>query len=250
MNQDNEAQKSRFAATYGSPGQAPRTLGPFRVFWPLIPFCLLAGWLLRAALPAPELNRSLAGGLLILLAMGLALFMNWSARRLQSFIKGAEGEEKVARELSFLPDSCTVFHDLQPSDEAIDIDHVVVAPAGLFVIETKNWNGAITFEKGAVVCNGRPATRPPLKQVREAAAALLHHLDTAGCPQVSAQPVLCFAGSPPDEQVSNVGGVRICTTETLRDLFENTVENPLPEGTRSMITAELIRCIKDERNSQ
>ena len=55
MKSELEPTSSSFATVYGSPGQGPRTLGPLRVFWPLIPICLAAGWLLRAALPAPNL---------------------------------------------------------------------------------------------------------------------------------------------------------------------------------------------------
>jgi hypothetical protein len=242
MNPKNPA--ARFATVYGSPGQGARTLGPLRVFWPLAPICLAAGWLLHAALPFPGLTTSQAGLLLILLAGALAFFIIWSARRLGSFMKGAEGEETVARILSFLPAGHTVFNDLQLDRDGPAFDHIVVSPTGLFVIETKNWSGEITFADGQVLYNGRTPSRPPLKQVKEQSAALTRHLAAAGCPPAPVHPVLCFAGNRPQGGLSNIGGVRICTEQDLPDLFENRPEPPLPAETVDRITAEVKKCIE------
>ncbi len=237
---------SRFAKVYGSPGQGPRTLGPLRVFWPLIPICLAAGWLLHAAVPVPHLSTSQAGILFVLLAVTLAVFIGWSARRLRSFLKGAEGEETVARILSFLPANHTIFNDLQLDPGGPAFDHIVVSPSGIFVIETKNWQGGITFQNGQVLCNGHAPSRPPLKQVKEEAAALLDHLAAAGCPVAPVYPVICFVGNRPQDSLANVGGVRICTETDLHALFENTLETPLPAGTLGMIASELARCVEDK----
>jgi hypothetical protein len=237
--------ESRFAKVYGSPGQGPRTLGPLRVFWPLAPICLAAGWVLHAALPVPKISTSQAGLLFILLAVVLALFTMWSAGRLRSFLKGAEGEEAVARILSFLPAGHTVFNDLELDAGGPAFDHIVVAPAGILVIETKTWSGTITFENGQTLCNGRLPSRPPLKQVKEEAAALLDHLSAAGCPEAPVYPVVCFVGNRPQGGLSNIGGVRICTETDLRELFENSLETPLPAGTLGMIASELVRCAEN-----
>jgi hypothetical protein len=243
---NNEKTTDRFARVYGSPGQGPRTLGPLRVFWPLLPICLTAGWLLHAALPVPNLSTSQAGVLFVVLAFALAAFTGWSAKRLRSFLKGAEGEETVARTLSFLPANHTVFNDLQLDPGGPAFDHIVIAPAGLFVIETKNWSGEITFQNGQVLCNGQIASRSPLKQVKEEAAALSLHLASAGCPEAPIYPVICFVDNPPQGGLANIGGVRICTETDLRALFENTLETPLPAGSLRMIASELIRCIDDK----
>ena len=243
---NSEKNATRFAKVYGSPGQGPRTLGPLRVFWPLIPICLAAGWLLHAAIPVPRISTSTAGLLFILLAVTFAVFIGWSAQRLRSFLKGAEGEETVARILSFLPANHTVFNDLQLDRGGPAFDHIVVAPAGIFVIETKNWQGEITFQNGQVLCNGRTPSRSPLKQVREEAAALLDHLSAAGCPAATVYPVICFVGNNLQDSLANVGGVRICTETNLRDFFENTLETPLPAGTLGMISSELARCVEDK----
>jgi hypothetical protein len=241
MNTESEKTISRFATVYGSPGQGPRTLGPLRVFWPLAPICLLAGYLFRAALPVPALSVTQAGVLLLALAVGMAFFTRWSALRLRSFLIGADGEEKAARILSFLPADHTVFNDLNLDAPGADFDHIVVAPTGLFLIETKTWSGELSFENGQVLCDGAPPHRPPLKQVKEAAAQLSAYLEKTQCPEAPVYPVLCFVGNQIPDEVSNIGGVRICTDRTLHELFENILEPPLEKGALAMITNELIR---------
>jgi len=70
-----------------------------------------------------------------------------------SFISGAIGEEAVIRELVKLPDSYVVFNDVNLSFgksirwkkyneyvKSCQIDHVVIGPNGIFLIETKNWS--------------------------------------------------------------------------------------------------------------
>ncbi len=242
MNNEPEQTSAHFATVYGSPGQNPRTLGPLRVFWPLAPICFVAGYLLRAALPVPALSATQAGFLFLLLAIVLALFIGWSARRLRSFLKGAEGEEKVARILSFLSANHTVFNDLELEEQGADFDHIVIAPTGIFVIETKNWGGNITFENGQILYNGQPPSRSPLKQVKEATAHLADHLTHAHCPDVPVHPVLCFVDNPLQDGLANIGGVRICTNSNLHELFENNIETPLGAGVLAIIAKELARC--------
>ena len=72
-----------------------------------------------------------------------------------SFLLGAIGEERVIRELVKLPDSYMVFNDVNLSFsksirwkkyneyvKSCQIDHVVIGPNGIFLIETKNWSPA------------------------------------------------------------------------------------------------------------
>lgn len=58
---------------------------------------------------------------------------------------GAEGEEKIAEWLGHLDDSYFVIHDVVlPGMVKENIDHVVLGPNGIFVLETKNHKGYIT----------------------------------------------------------------------------------------------------------
>src|SRR5690606_27794575 len=67
-------------------------------------------------------------------------------------IYGALGEQKVVKELENLPDGYFLINDFsyifpspvynrQENDhiKSIQIDHILIAPSGVFLIETKNW---------------------------------------------------------------------------------------------------------------
>ena len=55
---------------------------------------------------------------------------------------GAKAEQAVAEALHKLPDDYFVFHDLEFS--SFNIDHVVLGPNGIFLVETKSQKGNIT----------------------------------------------------------------------------------------------------------
>lgn len=59
--------------------------------------------------------------------------------------KGSVSESLVNKELSKLPDKYIVFNDLlfMNNGRSTQIDHVVVSPYGVFVIETKGYKGWI-----------------------------------------------------------------------------------------------------------
>ena len=61
----------------------------------------------------------------------------WSKRRIWS--RGAKGEKIVAKKLKKLPKKYTAIRDVKIPNLGGDIDHVVVGPTGIYVIETKNY---------------------------------------------------------------------------------------------------------------
>ena len=72
--------------------------------------------------------------------------------------KGTLGEAAVGLILEGLPDAYTVFN--YPGRRKGGIDHIVVGPTGIFVIDTKNWRGVITPDgRGEVLCNGKSTGR-------------------------------------------------------------------------------------------
>jgi len=61
------------------------------------------------------------------------------------WIRGGQGELRVDRVLGTLPPEFAVFHDYHPvrvdgENARWNVDHVVVGPTGVFVIETKNYS--------------------------------------------------------------------------------------------------------------
>ena len=69
-------------------------------------------------------------------------------------LRGLSGEERVADVLGKLPDEFYVINDI--STPTGNLDHVVVGPTGIFVIETKNWRGVVGADgKGELTHNDK-----------------------------------------------------------------------------------------------
>lgn len=69
----------------------------------------------------------------------------------------AKGQEKVARELSWLGDGWHVLHDVEVGEQENLIDHVVIGPPGVITLSTKRHpNGKAWIDESRVMVNGRP----------------------------------------------------------------------------------------------
>ena len=233
------------ARVSGRPGENARAMALFRALWPLFAVLFALGWLVRSAWPNPELSRPILAVLFLLLAGGCAVFVTVSQAALASFIKGAAGEEKVAQALAFLPAGWDVFHGVPPARRTLwpvrtDLDHVVVGPSGIFVVETKNWTGRIQIRDGAILYEDRAPTHPPLDQVRRSSNELAARLEADCGVRVTVHPVLCFAGTPPEAgEEQGVGGVIVCGVDRLNRVLADWNDDPLPEAARPKILAWL-----------
>ena len=73
-----------------------------------------------------------------------------------SWETGGEGERATARLLLALePEGFQVLHDRRIPRSRANIDHVVVGPTGIWVVETKSYRGSVRVERGEVVVGGR-----------------------------------------------------------------------------------------------
>lgn len=222
-----EMVKSRFARVYGSAGEAPRVMGILKAFWPLLVICLLLGYLIRAALPFPFLSLSQLGWALILLAVAGVVLLALGDRRLGNYLKGAKGEEWVARELAFLPATFTVFNGIRMPEGQYNFDHILLGPSGIFVVETKNWSGQVAFSEGRARVDGKEIKRSPLHQVKGEAAELDAFLQAQGHAGVPIQTVLCFLGSQLEERIMNVNGVVVCDGTSLTEVLTGELNEPV-----------------------
>lgn len=60
---------------------------------------------------------------------------------------GAEGERATAKALRpLLKEGWTVLHDIPTNDG--NIDHLLIGPPGIFLLETKNLSGVVSVEQG------------------------------------------------------------------------------------------------------
>jgi hypothetical protein len=69
--------------------------------------------------------------------------------------RGMRGEALVAERLQSLPDDYYLLNDVVLPGHAGNIDHVVIGPCGVVVIETKNVSGSIVSHGNAWFVNGR-----------------------------------------------------------------------------------------------
>jgi hypothetical protein len=100
-------------------------------------------------------------------------------RKYRIYNGGLQGEKTVAKLLNkTLSDDYCLINDVYLGDGGGDIDHVVLSPNGVFVLETKNWSGKIN-------CNGDEWQRPgkrsmgsPSRQAKRNAAKIKHLIDS------------------------------------------------------------------------
>lgn len=93
-------------------------------------------------------------------------------------LKGARGEEIVGHILAELrPLGFIDPHDIDTGHG--NIDHIVIGPTGVVVIETKNWAGSFVPVRGHLWHNGRPCPEP-LQQARRNAIEVRRRLEAAG----------------------------------------------------------------------
>jgi hypothetical protein len=97
------------------------------------------------------------------------------------YIGGWNGEKQVTNLLSSkLNDDYILLNDLYLLNGGGDIDHLVFAPGGIFVLETKNWSGVIN-------CNGDLWQRPgkngfkgsPSRQIKRNVATIKRIIDSS-----------------------------------------------------------------------
>lgn len=64
----------------------------------------------------------------------------------RKWFAGAEGELRVAQALAAMPPHWTVVHDrlLMPGLTESNLDHVLIGPTGVVIVDAKNYSGAIT----------------------------------------------------------------------------------------------------------
>ncbi len=118
-------------------------------------------------------------GLVFLLVPLVAFY--FYLRKYHIYSGGWTGEKQVAKLLtSSLNDDYYLLNDLYLRDGGGDIDHIVLGPNGVFVLETKNWSGNIS-------CNGdewqrggkRNFSGSPSRQVKRNSAKIKQIIDNS-----------------------------------------------------------------------
>jgi hypothetical protein len=84
-----------------------------------------------------------------LVGLAVAALVGWRLRvrpseQARTWRRGAHGERHTARLLDRLVrDGFVVFHDLAVPGSPANVDHLVIGPTGVFVIDSKQWTGSV-----------------------------------------------------------------------------------------------------------
>lgn len=79
-------------------------------------------------------------------------------KRRAAMRKGAAGENAVAKILADFPENFCVINSL--TTPFGDLDHVVVGPTGVYILDAKNWKGGVAADgKGSLLLNGKPTDK-------------------------------------------------------------------------------------------
>ena len=149
----------------------------------------VAGAVLGSLLAA---RLSLVLGALAAVAAGWGLRFRTSADA-KAWRRGAAGEQRTARRLAGLErQGWVVLHDLAVPGSRANLDHLVIGPGGVFVIDSKQYRGRLRLDPSGRLWHGRYPLTPTLEAVSfEADRAALVLTD----PDVVVVPVVAVHGA-------------------------------------------------------
>ena len=169
-------------------------------------------------------------------------------RRFRNLNRGERGEMKVAELLEELRSwGYQPFHDL--ARDGYNIDHVVVGPAGVFVIETKfrSGRGTINFRNGeGLLVNGAPdkSERDPVAQARGNAAEVRKMIKEDCKLDVWSTAVVVFVGDWKVKETWKTTDARVVSQSQLLRYFEQQDQPLLTRSELKLIASHLERSVK------
>lgn len=133
-------------------------------------FGVIEGIVLSTLFPLGWLTPVGKAVIVLLAAVGIWGLDKWGDKKLNaiekkknSMVRGAAGEIQVGHGLTKLPDDYCVINDVATPHG--NLDHVVVGPTGVFVLDTKAWRGIVAADgKGELHLNGKPTDKPYIRQ--------------------------------------------------------------------------------------
>ena len=122
-------------------------------------------------------------------------FMDDKLRESRMWRRGYEGERVVGELLEdSLSDKYHVFNDVKFPGRKANIDHIVVGPSGIFVLDTKNWRGTVAWAEDGetLLWNGEPEKKGTAKVILADALDVHDKLKTLTNKDYFIKPVLVF----------------------------------------------------------
>lgn len=87
---------------------------------------------------------------------------------IDSWVAGIEGEQETAKYLTQLDSQWHTMHSIPVGESGKDIDHLVIGPGGVFVINSKNHPGANALVSGPNIVIGRHPWPEPAGALKDA----------------------------------------------------------------------------------
>jgi hypothetical protein len=178
---------------------------------------------LAAGVTAGLVGAQLAPDLDGLLAVAVAAGVGWRLRfrpsaDTQAWRRGATGERRTARLLAPLERrGWAILHDLAIPGSAANIDHLVIGPGGVLVIDSKRYRGRLQVDRDGMLWHGRhllvSALRKALWQADQADEVL-------GVADVQVFAVVAVHGAAVPWGVRQADGVTIVPARRVPDLLQ------------------------------
>ncbi len=146
----------------------------------------------------------------------------------RAWAQGAAGEAKLAAALVGVP-NLMVLHDRSVARTRGNLDHLLIAPAGVFVVDAKNYRGRIEvrnlglFRADKHLFVGRRDCSKLADNMRWQVDAVLGALSVQPGPRPPVTPVLCFVDGdwPLLWRPTEFKGVRLEGTRSIRKLVSS-----------------------------
>jgi Nuclease-related domain len=164
----------------------------------------LAGWARSLTWRAPLVAAGLVAGALAaqaglpragLAGLAVAAMVGWRLRfrpseQARAWRRGAAGERQTARLLDRLGrDGYQVLHDLAMPHSPANLDHLILGPSGVFVIDSKDWTGQVHQSSDGLIWHNHYRLDRTLATIRWQAETLGRLLG------VPVAPLVCVHGA-------------------------------------------------------
>jgi hypothetical protein len=182
-----------------------------------------AGAVLAVGVAAGRLGAQAAPDLAGLLAVAAAAGLGWRLRfrpsaDILAWRRGTAGERRTARLLAPLErHGWAVLHDLAIPGTQANIDHLVIGPGGVIVVDSKRYRGRLRLDRDGMVWHGRhllvSALRKVLWQADQADEIL-------GIADITVAAVVAVHGASVPWGLLQADGVTIVPARRLPDLLQ------------------------------
>jgi hypothetical protein len=165
---------------------------------------------------AAQFAARLAGPAGLLAVAGLTWVLRFRVSpETSAWRRGAAGERRTAHLLSHLEDrGWVILHDLAIPGSQANIDHLVIGPGGVVVIDSKQYRGRLQLDPHGLLWHGRHLLTMALRTARWEADQADEVLDAADVDAI----VAIHGASVPWSRVV-VSGVTVAPASRLQDLL-------------------------------